>query len=168
MNTRNIWRTTKQIPLELVPRVFSLIKCSIEQMQSAKPIVNQHNELIAEILKMFLYLQLEGPNVNKQVLAEALLGLFFIIVELQVNPTTTAIMTQVIQHIYGALPPIQVKQMLGTLNETQRNTLCGFSPALKTINDQNFDSQQTNVSSTANTQGTGDKAIIKLKAFGKK
>jgi len=168
LNLRNIWRTTKQIPLELVPRVFSLIKCSIEQMQAAKALGNQHNELIAEILKMFLYLQLEGPNVNKQVLAEALLGLFVIIVELQLNPTTSAILTQVIQHIYSPLPPIQVKQMLGTLNENQRNSLCGYSSALKTINEQKFDQQQANVSVTTNTQGTAEKATIKLKAFGKK
>jgi len=169
LNLRNIWRTTRQIPPEALPRVLSLIKCSLEQMQSAKGLTNQHNELVAEILKMFLYFQLEGPGVNKQVFAEALLGFITIIVDLQLNPTTSAILTQVIQHIYGSLQPVQVKQMLTNLNENQRKTLCDYSQVLKTINEQNFDAQQTNAASAAATQGTAEKTTgIKLKAFGKK
>ena len=166
-NLRNMWRNAKQVTLDILPKIMAFIKCSFELMQAKKPITNQDNELIAEIFKLFVYLQFECPTVNKYSFPESLLAFVIIALEVKVNGNVVAVITQLMQHLYSNIPAPQVKQMLNNLTEEQRRVLCQIIPILQTINEQKIDTQQVNVNANSG-QATAEKPVIKLKAFGKK
>ena len=167
-NLRNLWRNAKQITVDLLPKIIAFIKCSFEQMQAKKIITTQDNELIAEVFKLFVYLQFECPTVNKFSFPESLLSFIIISLDLKVNGNVLTLITQLMQHLYSNVPSVQVKQMLGTLTEDQRKVLCQIIPILQTVNEQKIDTQQANVTGVNVGQATTEKPVIKLKAFGKK
>ena len=166
-NLRTLWRTSKQIGPEVILKIMTFVKCSFDQMQARQTLSPQDNELISEVVKIFIYLQFEGPNVNKNALPQALLSFILIAIDLKVNQMTTTVITQLMQHLYSNLPAAQVKQMLNTLNEDQKKILCQVVPILQAINEQKIEVQQSNAGANVNDNATA-KPAIKLKTFGKK
>jgi hypothetical protein len=167
LHLRGMWRETKQIPVEIIPKFLLLVKGSLEQLQTRKgQLTNQDNELISEMFKAFLYLQFEGNSVNKQAFPEVLLSFILIALELRPGVNTVNVIVQLMQHLYSNIPAPQVKQMLNSVNEEQRNVLCKVVPVLQTVSEQKIEVQAKEAS--ASVAASGDKPVIKLMTFKKK